>query len=221
MNFVYELPRVNVILQSRGHVNYSYAWVFSVAILVLTPGCITENVSENELGVGNHSPRLYGEVWDGNKWSDFNLENDFDQISTDSEYGTWYMINFIDTNCGYCQNEAENDIPQMQRKWTGENPNRPMPDGTSVQFIAVALTLSEDKEGWEYGKEEIKDFRSEYQHDFLYMDDLDNSNSERWKVKATPSKFLIGPDGIIRYTTFEAEQGETVWDTMEELIPYE
>jgi hypothetical protein len=202
--------------------NRRYIWVLSIAILVMMPGCITEKKSDKELGVGDHAPRLYGEVWDGNKWSYFNLENDYDHAEKDSEYGTWYMINFIDTNCGYCQNEAQDDLPQMQQKWTGENPTRTMPEGTSVQFIAVAVTLNEDKEGWEYGKEEIKDFRAEYEHDFLYMDDLDNSNRDRWGgIPGTPTKFLIGPDGEIHYSTNDNEQGDTVWDTMEELIPYE
>ena len=191
-------------------------WVLSIVILVMTPGCINGGG-----GGGGDALRLSGEVWDGNKWSDFSLENDFKFLENDSKYGTWFMINFIDTNCGYCQNEASNKIPDMQNKWIGENPTRTMPNGTSVQFIAVAVTLNEDKEGWEYGKEEIVNFREEYEHDFLYMDDLDNSNRDEWEVPGTPTKFLIGPDGEIHYSTNDNEQGVSVWDTMEELIPYE
>ena len=53
------------------------------------------------------------------------------------------------------------------------------------------------------------------------MDDLDNSNRDEWEVQGVPAKFLIGPDGEIHYSTYDSEQGVSVWDTMEELIPYE
>ena len=72
------------------------------------------------------------------------------------EIGTWYLIEFMDTNCGHCINAARDDFPSAQANWLGEDAPRPTPDNINVEFLAVSISLWEDTTpGKEYGKEEI------------------------------------------------------------------
>jgi len=193
-----------------------------VSILFITAFtyiALTTNPVYTGIGVGDRAPNLVGEVWDGSTWTDFELKENIDESWVEGEPGTYYMIEFMDTNCGYCQQAAEADFPSMQTKWTGDSPTRSMPAGVNVEFIAVSIALHDGSDGWDYGTDEIKDFREEYGHTFGYMDDQDNDNRDEWGIPGTPSYFLIGPDGIIMYATPEAEQGETIWDAMEYEIP--
>ena len=190
-------------------------------IAAFTYIALTTNPVYTGIGVGDRAPNLVGEVWDGSSWTDFDLKQDgnINEGWVEGEPGTYYMVEFMDTNCGYCQTAAAEDFPSMQTKWTGDSATRSMPEGVSVEFIAVSIALQEDRDGWNYGTDEIEKFRLDYEHTFDYMDDQDNVNRDEWGIPGTPSYFLIGPDGIILYATPEAEPGETIWDAMEYEIP--
>ena len=168
------------------------------------------------VGIGDRAPELKGEVWDGNTWSPFDLHENLDPSwEEDSGDGTWYMIEFMDTNCGACQSAATNTIPSEQAKWLGEN-GRSVPENTTVEFIAVAIALHPGS--WDYGQQEIIDFKTDYNQNFPFMDDHDNSNSEVWEIPGTPTYFLVAPNGIIEYASPE-DNSRDVWDAMEEKIP--
>ena len=168
------------------------------------------------VGIGDMAPELKGEVWDGNTWSPFDLHENLDPSWEEgSGEGTWYMIEFMDTNCGACQSAATNTIPSEQAKWLGEN-GRSVPENTTVEFIAVAMALYPGS--WDYGQQEIIDFKTDYNQNFPFMDDHDNSNSGVWEIPGTPTYFLIAPNGIIEYASPE-DNSRDVWDAMEEKIP--
>ena len=168
------------------------------------------------VGIGDRAPELKGEVWDGNTWVPFDLHENLDSSWEEgSGEGTWYMIEFMDTNCGACQSAATNSIPSEQAKWLGEN-GRSVPENTTVEFLAVAIALHPDS--WDYGQQEIIDFKTDYNQNFPFMDDHDNSNSGVWEIPGTPTYFLIAPNGIIEYASPEVNSRDE-WDAMEEKIP--
>ncbi len=188
-----------------------------IFIAAFTYIALTTNPVYTGVGVGDKVPELSGEIWDGQSWVEFDLYENLDFTWTeDSEDGTWYVIEFMDTNCGACQKSAPDFVPQ-QSKWL-EPGSRSMPPDMDVQFIAVAFSLNPDADSWEYSQQEIKDFRQEYDHIFPYMDDLDNSNRDVWGIDYTPQYFLVAPNGIIEYASPEAA-GDSVWDAMESVIP--
>lgn len=189
-------------------------------IAAFTYIAFTTNPVYTGIGVGDRAPELTGQVWngDGDNWQTFDLYSQInDEWQDGDDDGTWFMIEFMDTNCGACQKAAP-DIVSQQNKWL-EPASRSMPANTSVQFVAVAFSLNPGADGWDYSRDEIKDFRTDYSHTFGYMDDLDNSNRDVWGIDYTPQYYLIAPNGIIKFASPEAEAGMTVWDAMEYNIP--
>ena len=181
---------------------------------------ITTNPVYTGIGVGDRAPELVGDVWDGSSWTEFDLHKSLDEnANLEIPVETYYMIEFMDTNCGYCQQSAEQFLTPEQSKWTGDNPTRSMPENVKVEFLAVSIALHDGTEGWDYGKSEITSFREEYGHTFNYMDDQDNDNRDEWGIPGTPTYFLVSPEGIILYSTPDAEHGYTVWDAMDYEIP--
>jgi len=171
------------------------------------------------IGVDDRAPALDGQVWDGTSWSDFSLYANVDSMWVEGEEGTYYMIEFMDTNCGACQ-EAAKDFPAMQDKWLGEDATRSMQANQSVEFLAVSISLwDEGTAGKEYGRDQIEEFRLSNNHDFMYMDDQDDSNKDDWGDFGTPTYFLVAPNGLIKYVNLDAPNGYTVWAAMDDIIP--
>ncbi len=195
------------------------ATMFVAVIFVATYTLIalTTNPVYSGVSVGDLAPELEGDVWNGNTWTDYKLE---DRINTDWQPGmpgTWIMIEFMDTNCGACVSAAKNTIPQAQNYWLG-NPD--IAEGLNVEFLAVSISLWDSSvEGKEYGRTVIQDFRSEHSHQFNYMDGQDNAYKDLWEVQGTPSYYLIAPNGIVQFSSPEGSSYSTVFDAMNDLIP--
>lgn len=191
-----------------------------IFVVAFTYIALTTNPVYTGIGVGDRAPDLQGMVYDGSEWAMFNLEDNVDDNWVEGMGGTWTMVEFMDTNCGYCRTVAQEDFPTQQNKWLGENPTRSTPNNITVEFVAVSISLwDENTEGKEYGRDIIIKFRTDFGHEFPYMDAQDNSHQDDWGSLGTPTYFLISPDGIIQYATPEASAGYSVWDAMEELIP--
>ena len=167
-------------------------------IAAFTYIAFTTNPVYTGIGVGDRVPELEGQIYDGGAWTDFKLEDSLDPLWAEGDGGTWFMIEFMDTNCGYCQQQAAEDIPNQQAKWLGDNPPRSTPDNVTVEFLAVSISLWESgTDGKSYGRDVIQDFRNNNNHNFPYMDMQDNSHQEDWGGFGTPTYFLIAPNGII------------------------
>ena len=191
-----------------------------IFVVAFTYIALTTNPVYTGIGVGDRAPDLQGMVYDGSEWASFNLEDNVDDNWVEGMGGTWTMVEFMDTNCGYCRTVAQEDFPTQQNKWLGENPTRSTPNNITIEFVAVSISLwDENTEGKEYGRDIIIKFRTDFGHEFPYMDAQDNSHQDDWGSLGTPTYFLISPDGIIQYATPEASAGYSVWDAMEELIP--
>ena len=172
------------------------------------------------VGVGDRAPELKGKIYDGVTWVDFDLEEQFNDTWSEGDPGTYYLVEFMDTNCGICVSAAEKKFTaQEQANWLGDNPQRPMPEGISVEFLAVSISLwDESVSGKKYGRDVLIDFREEYGHDFPYMDMQDNSHQDDWGNVPTPTYFLIDPSGIIQYTNLETP-GYDFRDALDDIIP--
>jgi len=192
-----------------------------IFITAFTYIALTTNPVYTGIGVGDRAPDLEGQVWNGNNWVEYNLADNINSNWTEGEPGTWTMVEFMDTNCGYCQKAAQEDFPSAQAYWLGNGENsRSTPENVNVEFLAVSISLwSEGTEGKDYGRTVIQDFTSTYGHTFPYMDSQDNSHEDDWGRLGTPTYFLIDPAGIIQYATPEADANYAIWDAMEEKIP--
>ena len=189
-------------------------------IAAFTYIALTTNPVYTGIGVGDRVPSLEGQVYDGTTWTDFDLEDHIDPLWSEGDGGTWFMIEFMDTNCGYCQQQAAEEIPNEQARWLGDNPPRSTPANVSVEFLAVSISLwDSDTDGKSYGRDVIQDFRDGNGHNFPYMDMQDNSHRDDWGGFGTPTYFLVAPNGIIEYVNLDADSGYTVWDAMEDNIP--
>ena len=166
-------------------------------------------------GVDDSAIEIEGKINDGGTWVDFKLSDNYNKNWTiDNDVtGTWYMVEFMDINCGHCKNAAS-DITSLSNDWMN---NRDITNGDSVDFLAVSINLG--MKGDDYTPENIVNFRNQYEHQFAYFDDLDNSVRDDWNVPGTPTYFLIAPNGVISYASPEAVSGETVWDAMDRIIP--
>ena len=191
-----------------------------IFVVAFTYIALTTNPVYTGIGVGDRAPDLKGKIYDGDGWVDFDLADNIDDEWSEDKGGIWTMVEFMDTNCGYCQTVAQEDFPTQQNRWLGDNPTRSTPGNVSVEFVAVSISLwDENTEGKEYGRDIIIKFREDFGHEFPYMDAQDNTHQDDWGKLGTPTYFLISPDGIIQYATPEANQGYTVWDAMDDLIP--
>ncbi len=209
-SIVYQAPKNN---QNSGLI------IGMIVAIILVSGLLTLAIfsfttSSTGIGVGDRAPNLEGKVYDGNGWEPFDLHERFDETWTDGP-GNWVMVHFIDVNCGYCVNAAQDQIPYQQSRWL--DGARPLEPGTTVEFVAVAIKLG--LQNGDYSESSIPDFRDEYDHSFPYLDDLDNSNRDEWFIQGTPTYFLIAPNGLIAYSGPEQAATENVWDAMEEQIP--
>tara|TARA_B100000767_G_scaffold260146_1_gene270521 strand:+ start:1852 stop:2502 length:651 start_codon:yes stop_codon:yes gene_type:complete len=191
-----------------------------IFITAFTYIALTTSPVYTGIGVDDRAPELNGQVWDGTSWTDFSLYDNVDSMWVEGDGGTYYMIEFMDTNCGICVNAAKDKIPTQQAKWLNEGSSRSMPDNVSVEFLAVSISLWNDGDsGKTYGRDVIETFRADYNHEFPYMDDQDNTNRDEWGDFGTPTYFLVDPSGIIKYVNLDAPAGQTVWDAMDDLIP--
>ena len=90
-------------------------------IAAFTYIAFTTNPVYTGIGVGDRVPELEGQIYDGGAWTDFKLEDSLDPLWAEGDGATWFMIEFMDTNCGYCQQQAAEDIPNQQAKWSTTN----------------------------------------------------------------------------------------------------
>ena len=193
--------------------------IFIAAIMVisLTTSPIITGTKE-----GDRAPNVIGKAYNGSGWQDFDLQTYYDydwSLENNNTIGSqWVMIEFLDTDCPYCFNEAR-EYQEASQYFTPENPNW---DGPHISFIASAAELTGLK-GHESSREEIMAFRDKTSGEMCannqdcstrdgapylipFVDDLDKSNMNKWDIGGTPAYFLIQPDGIVAWASHESEE---------------
>ncbi|DAC15027.1 MAG TPA: TlpA family protein disulfide reductase [Candidatus Poseidoniales archaeon] len=161
---------------------------------------------------GDRAPMLKGTAYDGNSWVSFTLNDEFNQSwEEDSSEGDWYIVEFLDINCGYCKTSAQTIAENQQLI-----DNSPETGYANVKFLAVALKLP--LQGSEYTRENVVAFRDNYGHNFPYVDAMDGNLKSDWKISGTPTYFLIKPNGVIAWASPE-HSNEDVWEAYGRLVP--
>ena len=110
-------------------------------IAAFTYIAFTTNPVYTGVGVGDRAPELEGQVFNGNTWTDYSLSDNIDPMWQEGDGGTWTMVEFMDTNCGYCQKVAQDEFPTQQSRWLGLDATRSTPANVSVEFVAVSIML--------------------------------------------------------------------------------
>ena len=177
--------------------------MFFAGILIVA---FTTNPIASGTKIGERAPIFRGDAYDGSSWSTFEFEDLLDSSWTwnSTEDAPWIAVEFLDTDCGYCKQSAP-DVGEWAQMYSAEQ--WPGPD---VIFIAVAVEFVADS-----SITEVEEFRAQYNNNFLYVDDLDNDIAGDWDVSATPTYFLVQPDGIVAWNSGQATNS-LGWDAKEE-----
>ena len=180
----------------------------SLAYVAMTTNPVYIGVSE-----GQRAPALAGSVYNGGAWIDYNLNSSYNESWVEgSSEGDWTIVEFMDINCGYCKKGATTIADNAQLI-----DNSPATGRANVKFIAVAISLPLG--GEEYTRENVVNFRANYGHEFYYMDGMmDDTQKDTWQIKATPTYFMIQPNGVIAWAGPE-HSDEDVWDAYGRLVP--
>ena len=188
-----------------------------IFITAFTYIALTTDPVYTGVGVGDRAPELSGKIYDGTTWVDFDLGKQFNDSWVEGDNGTYYLVEFMDTNCSICVNDAEKKIPNIQADYTGDMPRVNLAEGVTVEILAVSISLWDEDSGRDYGRTVIEQFRADFGHTFAYMDMQDNSHQDAWGNFGTPTYFIIDPSGIIQYTNLE--DGFDVREAMDSIIP--
>ena len=154
--------------------------------------------------VGERAPIFSGEAYDGSSWKSFEFEDLLDLSWTwnSTNDAPWIAVEFLDTDCYYCKQDGTT-VGEWAKTYSAEQWI-----GPDVIFIAIAVEFVSDS-----SRAEIVEFRTQYNNDFRFVDDLDLSISKEWAVSATPSYFLVQPDGIVAWNSGVDKVG---WDAKEQ-----
>jgi peroxiredoxin len=106
-----------------------------------------------------------------------------------SDYrGKVILINYWATWCGPCRDEMPS-IQGLKEKLEGK------------PFVVLAVNLDEPES-------RIRIFLSQMKLDFTVLLDPERKTARAWEARILPASFVIGPDGLIRYSLV----GEINWD---------
>jgi len=180
--------------------------MFFAGLLIVA---FTTNPIASGTKIGERAPIFTGEAYDGSSWNSFEFEDLLDRSWTwnSTEESPWIAVEFLDTDCGYCKNSAP-DMATWSQEFSGVN------GAPNVVFIAIAVEFVAES-----SRAEIVDFRTQYENNFLFVDDLDIDIAKDWDVSATPSYFLVQPDGIVAWNSGQATNS-IGWDAKgEKSIP--
>ena len=190
--------------------------MISLFTLVLLIIAFTTNPVAVGVEVGDRVPDLKAKAYNGGTWYDFDL---YEQINTswdgEDTNQSWFVIEFMDTDCYYCWNSAA-DMSNLHSMITSPNWGR-----AQVELIVVALELN--IEGHDSSREEIEAFRDKTSgdfkcnagrddcstrggeaHPFPYLDDLKSDTTDDWDIPGTPFYFIVQPDGIVAWSSGDA-----------------
>lgn len=198
--------------------------VVALVIAGLMIVAVTSDPVATGTDIGDRAPELTSMAYDGAGWANFDLSSYFDETWVEGQPGSWIILEFMDTDCPYCVQRA-GELGDWDAVFDAENPQWANED---VQVIAVAAELN--IQGHDSSREEIEAFRDKTgghtcakqdcstrdgsAHTFPYVDDLALDAMDTWKVRGTPTYFVIQPDGIIAWTSDNtaryADAGEAV-----------
>lgn len=197
------------------------AVVAVAVVMVIAFTAPTQSVGVDE---GDRAIALTGSAYNGSAWYDFDLADYFDEDWEEGDInGQWVALEFMDTDCPYCIRSAD----EVELGINDFNGNNPAWDGPVVNYVMIATELNIN--GHDSSRGEIQAFRDKTSgytcgsdacenrpggvHNAPYVDDIDRSIINKWKVQGTPTYILIQPDGVINWISSN-NGGESLRDAI-------
>jgi hypothetical protein len=178
---------------------------------------------------GMPAPNLVGKAYNGSGWQDFDLQTYFNTYMGGAS--EWVMIEFMDTDCPYCFNTAQ-EYQEASNYFAAENFDW---HGPQVSFLASATELT-GLQGHDSSRSEIEAFRDKTEGEMCnssnvdcstrngqafaipFIDDLNKTHMDKWGIGGTPSYVLIQPNCIIAWASFDHPE-EKFYDAINRLVP--
>ena len=190
---------------ARGDAALIVISLFFAGLLVVA---FTSNPIASGTQPGERAPIFTSKAYNGDGWETFVFDDLLTPGWSPNSTGDapWIAVEFMDTDCGHCKTAAE-----KVGNWA-EQYSSSVWDGPEVIFIAVSVEFVGDS-----SRSEIEDFRDSNEHTFVYVDDLDLDVVGKWDVGATPTYFLVQPDGLVAWNSGQAVNS-IGWDADKEEV---
>jgi thiol-disulfide isomerase/thioredoxin len=172
------------------------------------------------------APNLTGDTHSlgSSGWQSFQLydELDYDWEADSNSSSKWFFIQFMDTDCPYCWDDADM-MSQVGNQFADK-----------VTVISVAVSL--DIPGHSSSTDEIIAFQEKTSHsgckgggtdcstrpgeahNWLYLNDLFLSESDKWEIEGTPFVVIVRPDGIVAWNQGQHPQPADPGQALADLV---
>ncbi|MFZ5968642.1 MAG: TlpA disulfide reductase family protein [Bacillota bacterium] len=146
----------------------------------------------------------YG-VFPGDRAYDFTLlDREGNEIQLSSLKGKVVFVNFWTTWCGFCKQEMP-DMQAVYEKYQDQD----------VVMLAVNV-LAAEKTGTDM--DSVKTFVDESGYTFPILFDVDGTVSQKYKVRALPTTYIIDKEGYISDFVSGAMKKETMIEKIEDAL---
>ena len=166
--------------------------------------------------------------YNDDNWTEFELysllDSNWNSTSNDSQ-SKWITIVFISTDCPHCWNKG----PELTDLYNVH--------GNQSEFLVMAVNFSSNSD-FQATPEEVVAFQEKgdyfgcYKgekncnerpgdpHQFPYIDDRNQSVMYDWGVTGTPVYFVIQPDGIVAWNSYEknGNSDDTITIALERML---
>ena len=144
---------------------------------------------------------ITGQLFNGDSWSNYTYSTLFDSETELPFREPWNVIQFIDLDCSYCQQVAE-DMKIYSERYDYNNDTNQEPNIRFLTNVADIVDDGSENSTWGSSNDRngIEEFREYYQHNLIdYIDDLSNTNIDEWDINGFPWTYLIQPDGVFAW----------------------
>jgi hypothetical protein len=175
---------------ARGDAALIVISLFFAGLLVVA---FTSNPIATGTKPGERAPLFSGKAYNGDGWETFVFDDlltpEWTPNSTDD--APWIAVEFMDRLCGHCVSAAS-EVGDWSETYV-KTSNWPGPD---VLFVAVHVEFQGSS-----SRADIEDFRDSNGHTFPYFDDDGVGSFKDWDIGATPTYFLVQPNGIVAWNS--------------------
>lgn len=176
---------------------------------------------------GELAPNLSGKVHylGATDWTDYDLYSEIDHSwsAEDNPEAKWFVIQFMDTDCIHCWQEAST-MTDLYNQFGNRieiisvaiSLNIPNHDSDAAEIIAFQEKTSGDCNS---GNNDCSE-RGGDPHDWAYFDDLGASTIDPWGVSGTPFVVILQPDGTVAWNQGQRTgTGQTPEIALNEQLP--
>jgi len=189
---------------------FAISAILTVVLIVVWSLAPPANVGIAE---GQLVPDIVGEGHADGNWNDFRLYDYINHTWTEGEPGQYIFLQFMDSDCGHCWNDAA----EMSQNYASYGTNG------AVVFITISVGMlaSDHSRAEIVAFQEKGDFIGCYQdkncdqrpgtpHDWVYVDDLNQNIFQDYNLRGVPFHLLMSPDGIVVWNSGAHDQNDAL-----------